>query len=341
MPILFHLIDILIAFIIDLIVGDPYRLPHPVRYIGWIIRNCETLLRRVIQKGQPEKRERRERVAGGILMLATVLATVLPVLLLLALASFVHSVLFHLFNIYFLYAALAVKCLADEAKKVHFFLAAGKIPEARRQLSMLVGRQTDHLEEKEIVRGAVETTAENTVDGIISPLFYAILGSLFGMGAPVVWAFKAISTLDSMVGYKNEKYLHFGRISAKTDDAANYVPARLSGVIIPAGAFFCGMDWRRSFRIMQRDRRNHKSPNCAYPEAAFAGALGVRIGGDNIYFGKVVEKPTIGDPDKEIGEEDIPAAVRLMYAAAVITLLAGLGLAAAILFRTCFVSGGA
>jgi len=246
-------------------------------------------------------------------------------------AALIHPAVFHIINIYFIYTSLATKCLADEARKVHGALAAEDLPEARKRLSMLVGRQTEHLNNEEVARGAIETTAENTVDGIISPLIFAAAGSLLGLGAAFAYAFKAISTLDSMVGYMNEKYINFGRVSAKTDDAANYIPARLSGVLIPLAAFLCGLNGSKSFSIMLRDRHNHKSPNCAYPEAAFAGALGVRLGGTNIYFGKAVEKPTIGDPDRAICTEDISKAIRLMYTASLLALILDVGLAAIII----------
>nr|WP_010242983.1 adenosylcobinamide-phosphate synthase CbiB [Acetivibrio cellulolyticus] len=332
MPIMYNFIDIIIAFIIDLMVGDPYWMPHPVRYIGWVIKKTESILRRIVQKGHPEHMGRNERITGGILTIVTVSATFLPVFFLLKIAYFINPILFHILNIYFIYSAFATKCLAIEANKVYSSLAGGDLHESRRRLSMLVGRQTEHLNKKEIVRGVVETTAENTVDGIISPMFYAIIGSFFGLGAPLVWIFKAISTMDSMVGYMNEKYINFGKISARTDDAANYLPARLSGVIIPTAAFLLGLDYIKSFVIMIRDRHNHKSPNCAWPEAAFAGAMGIKIGGSNVYFGQLVEKPTIGDSVKEISEDDILKAIRLMYTTAVISLVLGLGIAATILF---------
>lgn len=331
----FFLLDVAIAYIIDLAVGDPYWLPHPVRFIGWLIKRTEGFLRNIIQRELLNKASDegikgtedlavKERQAGIILMQIVVLTTFLLVFLILKLAAFLHPMVFHIVNIYFIYSSLAAKCLGDEAKKVYRVLKVGDIIESRKRLAMLVGRETENLSEGEIIRGVVETTAENTVDGIISPLFYAIIGSLFGIGAPLVYAFKAVSTLDSMVGYMNDKYINFGRASAKTDDAVNYIPARLSGLLIPASALFCGLNLKRSFSIMLRDRRNHKSPNCAYPEAAVAGALGIRIGGNNVYFGKVVEKPTIGDPDREIYAEDIPKTIQLMYVSSTIALIIGL-----------------
>jgi adenosylcobinamide-phosphate synthase len=332
----YFLLDVIIAYLIDLAAGDPYWFPHPVRFIGWLIRCTERFLRnplkdkyeRTLAAGldeelAKEKLARDERYAGTLLLFFVAAVCFLIAFLILKLAGMIHPILFHVFNIYFIYSALAAKCLGDEAKKVYKVLLTGDIIEARKKLSMLVGRQTENLDEKEITRGVIETTAENTVDGIISPLFYAFIGSLFGIGAPLVYAFKAISTLDSTVGYMNEKYINFGRLSAKTDDVANYLPARLSGILIPLSSLICGMGFSKSFKIMKRDRRNHKSPNCAYSEAAVAGALGIRMGGNNVYFGKVVEKPTMGDPDKEIKAEMIPMTIRLMYVTSFIALILG------------------
>jgi len=318
-------LDIIIAYIIDLIAGDPYWLPHPVRFIGWLAKKCEGFLRRFTNKAGREAAAGKERIAGGILMLAVVGVTFFAILLILKISNVIHPVLFHILNIYIIYTSLAAKCLANEARKVYEVLAAKDLPEARKRLSMLVGRQTEQLNCEEVARGVIETTAENTVDGVISPLFYVVAGSFFGLGAPLAYAFKAISTLDSMVGYMNEKYINFGRVSAKTDDAANYIPARLSGVLIPFAAFLCGFSGSKSFSIMVRDRHNHKSPNSAYPEAAFAGALGIRLGGTNVYFGKPVEKPTIGDADREICPQDIVKAIRLMHIASLLALVTGMG----------------
>lgn len=320
--------DIAAAYLIDLAVGDPHRLPHPVRLIGRLISGLEGLLRAVadaaIQRYGVEK-GRMERMAGGFLALSVVSATFMVVFLVLRMAKAVHPVLHHGLNIYFIYSAFAARCLADEAMKVYRPLVRNNLAEARKRVAMLVGRETRHLDEGEVIRAVVETTAENTVDGVIAPIVFAVVGSLFGVGAPLAYAFKAASTLDSMVGYMDDRYRNFGRVSAKLDDALNFIPARLSGLIIPAAAFVCGKGFARSFRIMLRDRRNHRSPNCAYPEAAVAGALGVRLGGSNVYFGRVVEKPAIGDAGKQLEVGDIADAVRIMYASSLIMILAGLG----------------
>jgi len=328
----YNLVDVVIAFLIDLILGDPHNFPHPVRYIGRTVSKFELFLRNVIKNWSPERKERNELIAGIILTASVIIVTFLTVFLLLKIATLIHPVLFHALNIYFIYSAIATKCLADEAWKVYDSLAGGNLAQARERLSMLVGRETANLKEEEVVRGAIETTAENTVDGVISPLFYAIIGSDFGMGAPLAWIFKAISTMDSMVGYMNDKYIYFGRAAARADDAANYIPARLSGILIPVAAFICRMDYIKSFKIMKRDRKNHKSPNCAWPEAAFAGALGIRIGGSNVYFGQFVEKPTIGDAVRPIDKDDIPGTIKLMYATAAVTIIAGIVVYMLILF---------
>ncbi len=322
---IFLFTDILIAFLIDLIAGDPYWLPHPVRFIGGLIHRMEGLLRPLTRKGRGEELARNERIAGAFLMISVVAITFLAVFLLLRLSATVHPVVFHVVNIYFLYTSLATRCLAHEAKKVYRVLRTEDLVKARQQLSMLVGRETEQLNTQEVAKAVIETTAENTVDGIVSPLLYAVAGSFFGLGAPLAYAFKAISTLDSMVGYMNEKYIHFGRVSAKTDDAANYIPARLSGLIIPVGAWLCGLKAGKSLFIMKRDRHNHKSPNCAYPEAAFAGALGIQLGGTHIYFGRPVIKPTIGDPEREVKAEDILKAIRLMVITSILTLIFAVG----------------
>lgn len=320
----FLLLDVLIAYILDLIFGDPHWLPHPVRFIGWLISRTEKVLRKTVKnacEGKTCDTGKIERRAGAALTVFVVTVTFLLVLAIVGVSYLIHPVLFHAVNIYFIYSALATRCLAVEARKVYDVLDKNDIIAARKQLGMLVGRQTEGLSEKEIIRGVVETTAENTTDGIISPMIYAVIGSLFGLGAPLVYAFKAISTLDSMVGYMNDRYINFGRASAKLDDAANYIPARLTGILVPLGALLCGKSFSRSFRIMLRDRRNHKSPNCAYAEAAVAGALGIRIGGTNVYFGQAVVKPTIGDADKELEAGDITDTIKLMYATSMLALM--------------------
>jgi len=224
--------------------------------------------------------------------------------------------LYILVNGFVIYTTLATKCLKDEAIKVYNVLKTGDLEKSRIQLSYIVGRDTTELSEKEIIRATVETVAENTVDGIISPMFYAFVG-----GAPLAMAYKAINTLDSTVGYKNDKYLNLGFASAKLDDIVNYVPCRLSVLIMPIASMILGYNAKNSFRIGIRDRKNHKSPNCALSEGAVAGALGIQLGGTNVYFGKEVYKPTIGDNMTNINVENIVDTNRIMYMSSLVSLL--------------------
>ena len=329
--------DLVIAYCLDLLLGDPIWLYHPVRVIGGFIRLIEQLLRKFSLKltnkiATETTKSTVERCLGIILTLIIIGGTFGAVLLLLEVARWISPVLYHLVNIYFLYTAFATRCLADEVLTVHTLLKNNDLAGARCRVGMLVGRETDRLSQTEITRAVVETTAENTVDGIISPLIYASVGALLGIAAPLVYAFKATSTLDSMVGYKNEKYLHFGWASAKLDDTANYLPARLSGLLIPLGALLAGQDFQRSWRVMVRDRKNHASPNCAYPEAAVAGALGVQLGGSNSYFGQLVPKPTIGDMLHSLEAKDILSTVKIMLLTSLLTMIICGGALVGVLF---------
>lgn len=297
------------AYVLDLIFGDPYSFPHPVRYIGRLIRWCEKQIRRVAKKPRDLK------IGGFILWIVTVGSTVAVVWLVLSLSK-VHWLLYYIINSLLLYTTLATKCLGDEANKIKRVLETDTLEKARLQLSYIVGRDTSKLSEKEIIRATVETVAENTVDGVIAPLFYAFIG-----GAPLAFAYKAINTLDSTVGYKNEKYKDLGFASAKIDDIANYVPARLTAILMTVASVFLRFDAKNCLKIAIRDRKNHKSPNCAYPEGAAAGALGVQLGGTNVYFGEVVVKPTIGDATRSLENRDITRVNQLMYMTSIVGLL--------------------
>jgi adenosylcobinamide-phosphate synthase len=221
-----------------------------------------------------------------------------------------------LVELWLAYTILAGRCLSDAAMDVYRTLDSGSLENSRRQLSYIVGRDTSQLNETQITRGVVETVAENTVDGVIAPLFYLFLG-----GVPLAMAYKAINTLDSMVGYKNEKYKAIGCVSARIDDLANLIPARISWLLLTMAAWCLKLDARQAFKIGWRDRYQHKSPNCGWPEATVAGALGVRLGGPNSYFGELVEKPWIGDPLREINQQDIKLTIRLMFMASAIALI--------------------
>ncbi|MBC7765191.1 MAG: cobalamin biosynthesis protein CobD [Hyphomonadaceae bacterium] len=307
------MIDFLIAYLLDLCIGDPHYMPHPVRFIGQYVRFFD-------------RKVKHRTVANGVwLMLSTVCLTAGTIGLILWDAKMMHPLFYHVLNIYFIYTALATRCLSVEAKKVYNELADNDLEGARAQIAMLVGRDTTNLNVDEITCATVETVAENTVDGVASPMFYALLGGLFGIAAPLAYAFKAVSTLDSMVGYKNEKYLHLGKCSALTDDVLNYIPARITAGLMVVAAGLTGLNVRNCVRILCRDRRNHKSPNCAYPEAAIAGALGVQLGGDHVYFGEVVQKPTIGDATRAISPADIIRTNRVMFVTSFLIVIIGTG----------------
>lgn len=317
-------IDIIIGFILDLIFGDPYFMPHPIRFIGNLVRKTESTLRG-LEKRYPLKfiqsKDKREKICGGMLWIIVVFTTFLSIFLILFLCHKVNNILFHMVNIYFIYSSLAAKCLAFEGKKIYKSLEAKDLKQSRINLSYIVGRETLNLSEEEIIKATVETISENTVDGIISPLLYGVVGGIFGIAAPLAYAYKAINTLDSMVGYKNDKYLNYGFVSAKIDDLANYIPARITGLTMVLSAFILRLNYKNSFKILVRDRRNHKSPNCAYPESAIAGALGLELGGSHIYFGKLVEKPTIGDEIRKPINNDIILSCKVMYVTAIILLI--------------------
>ena len=285
---------------LDLLLGDPAWLYHPVCIIGKYISWCEKKLR---ARGGDLRR------SAVLLTASTVLITTAAAGLLVFLSGLLGRVPRLIVMALLDWMGLSAKCLAQEAVGVEKALGRG-IEAGRRQVARIVGRDTAALSEREVVCATIETVAENTTDGIISPMVYGLLG-----GPVFMWAFKASSTLDSMVGYLDEKYRDIGWSSAKLDDVWNYLPARLTGCLLSLGAALCGLDGKSAFRIMRRDHRNHKSPNCAWSEAAAAGALHVQLGGTHLYFGKPVVKPTIGDDLRAPKREDIRATVRMMYAA--------------------------
>lgn len=285
---------------LDLLLGDPAWLYHPVCIIGKYISWCEKKLR---ARGGDLRR------SAVLLTASTVLITTAAAGLLVFLSGLLGRVPRLIVMALLDWMGLSAKCLAQEAVGVEKALGRG-IEAGRRQVARIVGRDTAALSEREVVCATIETVAENTTDGIISPMVYGLLG-----GPVFMWAFKASSTLDSMVGYLDEKYRDIGWSSAKLDDVWNYLPARLTGCLLSLGAALCGLDGKSAFRIMRRDHRNHKSPNCAWSEAAAAGALHVQLGGTHLYFGKPVAKPTIGDNLRAPKREDIRATVRMMYAA--------------------------
>ncbi|MBD5643702.1 cobalamin biosynthesis protein [Clostridium botulinum] len=297
-----NFIDIIIAVFIDWIIGDPYWFPHPVIYIGKLISFLEKKFRTKV------KNEENLKIYGGIIVLIVCLASFLIPFMLLQAFKF-NFYLYHGLNILIIWTTLAAKCLHEEAIKIYYALYKENIEEARLKLSYIVGRETKDLIANEIIRADIETVAENASDGVIAPLFYAIIG-----GAPLAMMYKGINTMDSMLGYLNDEYRYIGFFPAKVDDIFNFVPARLTGILMCISAPIVGGNPFKSFKIMIRDRKNHKSPNCAYPEGATAAALKIQLGGTNVYFGQVVEKPTIGDKIKELAPIHIKESIKLMYA---------------------------
>lgn len=305
--------DIIIGYVLDLIFGDPYWFPHPVRFIGKFIIFFERQIRRFAHSKVSEK------IGGFILAGATVTVSYLVVWFLLKLSSSINESLFHIVNIVLIYTTLATRSLGDEAMKVYRYIIDGDLTNARKALSYIVGRDTDKLDVQGICRAVVETVAENTSDGIIAPLFYLFLG-----GTPISIVYKAINTLDSMVGYKNERYINLGMASARLDDIANYIPARITALLIVIASLIVRLNPKRSLFIMIRDGRNNPSPNSGYPEASMAGALGIQLGGLSSYGGKIVEKPYIGDPINTITPEHIVLSVRIMYVTSLLAIILGL-----------------
>lgn len=313
-------IPLILAFLLDLIIGDPYSMPHPIRLIGRMISTLEGKIRVKFSKNLRK---------GGVIMalIVAVISTLIPLILLIIcykinlwLGAVVEGIM-----CFFLIAA---KCLRLESMKVCRAAENGDIEAARKAVSMIVGRDTKPLDESGIIRAAVETVAENTSDGVTAPLFFMGIG-----GAPIGFFYKAVNTMDSMIGYKNEKYADIGRFAAKLDDVLNYLPSRLTAIIMVGISPILGLNTRNAFKIWRRDRRKHASPNSAQTESACAGALGIRLAGDAYYFGELHKKEFIGDELRKIECDDIRRANRLMYATTMIMLMI------AVIFR-CFWVGG-
>ena len=311
---MWSLAALVIGFCIDLLVGDPHGFPHPVVLIGKCISVLERGLRCICPKTPSG-----ERAAGAILWGAVVIVSTVVPALLLWLSGLVSPWLRLALESVMCWQILAVKSLRDESMKVYAALKHGSLDEARQAVSMIVGRDTQNLTEEGVTKAAVETVAENTSDGVIAPLFYMLIG-----GAVLGFTYKAINTMDSMVGYKNDKYQWFGTAAAKLDDVVNFIPARVSAVLMILAAYLTGMDGKNAARIFRRDRFNHKSPNSAQTEAVMAGALDVQLAGDAWYFGKLHKKPTIGDPVREMELLDIRRSHKLLYGTAMLGLILGI-----------------
>lgn len=302
---------LLSAYLADLIFGDPERFPHPVRGMGKLIN--------LLDKGLNKKGAHwRGRIKGTILAFAVIGISACCTYLLLDLPKRLNPFLYYLAWIYIGYTTISVKDLQVKAKAIYKELEKDNILKARKKLSKIVGRDTKDLNKDEITRATIESVAESTNDGIVAPLFYLILG-----GPVLAIAYKAINTLDSMVGYKNEKYLDFGWFSAKMDDVANYIPARISGFLISTSSFILGKSFKDPFKTMFRDGKKHPSPNSGISEAAMAGALGIRLGGGAFYQGKFVEKQYIGEDKRKIDAFLINEALKISFVSSILMLVTG------------------
>ena len=300
---IYHISAFFFGFILDMIFGDPQGFPHPVRLMGGLISALE---KRLLDMGN---RNPDRELKNGKFLAAAVLLSVSAVSSAVFIAAyFVHPILGACAEAFMTYQILAAKGLKSESMKVFDRLERDDLSGARKEVSMIVGRDTDNLDAEGVTKAAVETVAENTSDGVVAPMLYCAVG-----GPVLGLMYKAVNTMDSMIGYKNDKYLYFGRAAAKLDDAANFLPARISAVFMLFSAFIGGFDFKNALRIYKRDRLKHSSPNSAHTEAVCAGALGVRLAGDAVYFGKAVKKPFIGEALRKIEPEDIRRANRLMY----------------------------
>ena len=297
------------ALFLDALWGDPRWLPHPVKGIGWLARSVEAPLRRAL----PERR------AGIAAVFIVIGGTVIAGVLVQQLCALLHPLLGDLVSIVLLYTCFALQDLRRHALAVYRPLRDGDLVAARQRVAWLVGRDTEDLDEGEVTRATVESVAENSVDGVTAPLMFALLA-----GLPGALFYKAVNTLDSTFGYKNERYLNFGWAPAKFDDLVNFIPARLTALLVPCAAVLCGYDWRNSWRIFRRDRHQHPSPNGGQIEAAMAGALGVRLGGENSYFGKKSLRPYMGDAEQPLQAGDILRVIRLMVVTTLLVLGVGL-----------------
>ena len=304
----------LIGMILDWIFGDPVWLYHPVRIIGKWISFLEKILRKFA--GDQEGNEKKLLIAGGILWILVILASAAVPMGILYLAEKLSPCAAFVLECFWCYQLLAARSLGKESKKVYKKLIQDDLSGARVAVSMIVGRDTENLTVEGVTKAAVETVAENTNDGVIAPLIYMLIG-----GPVLGFVYKAVNTMDSMLGYKNEKYLYFGRVAAKMDDVAGFIPARISALLMILASCLLGMDGKNALWIWKRDRRKHASPNAAQTEAVCAGALQVQLAGDAWYFGKKHEKDTIGDPIRDIEPRDILRSEKLMIGTEVLTFL--------------------
>ena len=302
---------VFLGFLLDLLLGDPHWMPHPVVFIGKLISLLEKGLRRIFPRTPGG-----ERTAGVFLVLLVLLVTGGVSWGLLWLFTWIHPALGFLLTVLWCYQIPATRCLWNEAVKVRKALETKPLDEARTAIGYLVGRDTQALSAEGVTKACVETVAENTTDGVVAPLIFLMIG-----GPVLGLLYKAVNTMDSMVGYRNDRYRYFGTAGARLDDVCNYIPARLTALVMVLSTGLTGLSAKNAFRIWRRDRRKHTSPNSAQTESVCAGALGVELAGDASYFGEIHHKPTIGDPLRPIEPRDIDRTCRLMAVTALLTLV--------------------
>ena len=313
---MYSLLAVVLGFGIDLIVGDPHSIPHPVIFIGKLISTMEKLVRKIFPKTI-----KGENFAGGVLWLVVVAISITVPALLLWLCYGIHVWLGLAIESIMCWQILATKSLKDESMKVYAALKTGNIEKSRYAVSMIVGRDTENLDDKAVARAAVETVAENTSDGIVAPLIFLAIG-----GAPLGFFYKAVNTMDSMLGYVEMPYKNIGLVPAKMDDVMNFIPSRLSALTMLLAGWLLKLNVKNGWKIFRRDRFNHASPNSAQTESVCAGLLGLRLAGDAWYHGELHKKKFIGDALREIEYEDIQRACRLLYVTAVLSLILFCGL---------------
>ena len=307
----YHIFAFIAGFVLDLLIGDPHFIPHPVRLIGSLISFCDKRLNCDAGYNISEKKLNLIKYKRGMLLAFTVIFATFAISVIIIVAAYsINLYAGVIAEAVMTWQILATKCLRVESMRVYDALRTDGVDAGRKAVSMIVGRDTSVLDAAGVTRAAVETIAENTSDGVIAPMLYTAIG-----GPVLGFVYKAVNTMDSMLGYKNDKYMYFGRFAARLDDVVNFIPARISAYLMIAAAFICGrqFDGKNAYRIFKRDRFNHASPNSAQTESVCAGALRVQLAGDAVYFGKLVKKKYIGDGLREIEYEDIKRANRLMY----------------------------
>ena len=315
-------LQISIAVILDLLFGDPRFIPHPVRIMGYFCFHSEKLFRKIIAT---------DAIAGMLSFTAVLSITIFGTAMILACLNSYSPLIAQIAAILLLYTTIAARDLVVHSRQVYSALQISEnLNAARNAVAQIVGRDTKELDKKGIIRACIETVAENMVDGVTAPLFFAVFFSIFAIFSEIsplfpaavgAMGYKAVNTMDSMFGYKNDKYLHFGKVAAKFDDFVNFIPARISALMVIPAAYMLGLNWKNAFMILKRDRLAHSSPNAAHSEAAFAGALDVGLGGVSVYLGKEIQKPVLGDNNRPVKESDILLANRIMLLSSLLFLI--------------------